>query len=85
MKRTNIYLEDRQTRILDRLAEQGGVSRAEMIRRLLDRALSGADADLASALTAIDSSFGALADVDIPERASDEREAHLSRMWHGTR
>lgn len=85
MKRTNIYLEDRQTETLDRLAAQEGVSRAEMIRRLLDRALVGADADLATALAAIDSSFGVLADIDIPERAPDDRDIHLARMWraHG--
>ena len=44
MRRTNIYLEERQTRALDRLADAEGTSRAEIIRRLIDRALdTGAD------------------------------------------
>lgn len=43
MERTSIYLERRQTTMLDRLAAGEGVSRAEVIRRLLDRALGGED------------------------------------------
>jgi metal-responsive CopG/Arc/MetJ family transcriptional regulator len=34
MTRTKIYLEDRQTAMLDRIAAEEGVSRAEVIRRL---------------------------------------------------
>ena len=41
MQRTNIYLEERQTRALNRLATAAGVSRAEMLRRILDRGLAG--------------------------------------------
>ena len=37
MQRTNIYLDERQVEALDRLAQTEGVSRAEVIRRLLDR------------------------------------------------
>lgn len=81
MNRTNIYLEDRQMEALDRLAATEGVSRAEMIRRLLDRALAGGDRDLAADLHAIDAAFGALADIQGPERGSGERERHLDRMW----
>lgn len=82
MDRTNIYLEHRQTEALDRLARDEGVSRAEMIRRLLDRALGGVDDDLAGDLVAIDDSFGALQDADVPERGPGDREDHLARMWH---
>ena len=35
----NIYLAERQTEALDRIAADEGISRAEVIRRLLDRAL----------------------------------------------
>jgi hypothetical protein len=62
-------------------ARRRGVSRAEVIRRLLDRALGSADADLAADLSAIDDSFGALAELDVPARAADDREDHLARMW----
>lgn len=79
--RTNIYLEDRQTAMLDRIASEEGVSRAEVIRRLLDRALAGRDDDLAADLAAIDDSFGVLGDVDVPARGAGEREEHLARMW----
>lgn len=85
MKRTNIYLEAEQTAALDRLASDEGTSRAEMIRRLLDRALVGGDSHLDADLAAIDSSFGALADedfeVDAAERGDDDRQAHLARLW----
>lgn len=50
MKRTNIYLDEEQTASLDKLAAQEGVSRAELIRLLLNRALTTAGDDLASDL-----------------------------------
>ncbi|MFN8098621.1 MAG: CopG family transcriptional regulator [Dermatophilaceae bacterium] len=82
MNRTNIYLEDRQVEMLDVLARQEGVSRAEVIRRLLDRTLTGRNVDLESDLAIIDDSFGALAaDGTWAERAPAEREAHLARLW----
>jgi metal-responsive CopG/Arc/MetJ family transcriptional regulator len=81
MTRTNIYLEDRQTAALDQLAAEEGVSRAEVIRRLIDRALAGRDDDLAADLAAIDQSFGVLEDVDVPRRGAGDREEHLARIW----
>jgi len=81
MTRTNIYLEERQTAILDRIAGEEGVSRAEVIRRLIDRALAGRDDDFAADLAAIDESFGALGELDVQARGSSDREEHLSRMW----
>ena len=81
MKRTNIYLDTDQTAALDRLAGEEGVSRAELIRRLLDRALGSQDDDLAADLAAIEESFGALHDVDIAARSAGDREEHLARMW----
>jgi Arc/MetJ-type ribon-helix-helix transcriptional regulator len=81
MKRTNIYLGDEQTEQLDRIAAEEGVSRAEIIRRLIDRALAGGQDDLAADLAAIDDSFGALRDIDQPVRVKDERDEHLARMW----
>lgn len=81
MQRTNIYLEDRQTEALDRLAAEEGVSRAEIIRRLIDRALEGDSSDTQRDLARIDLSFGILADIDLVDRAPSERDAHLDRMW----
>jgi hypothetical protein len=80
MKRMNIYLDQEQTELLDRLAGQEGVPRAEIVRRLLDRASAGGQDDLAADLAAIDDSFGALRDVDIPSRGRGGREEHLTRM-----
>lgn len=82
MERTNIYLEPRQTERLDRLAKDEGVSRAEIIRRLLDRALGGLDDHLEADLAAIDASFGAWQNAEVPDRGLGDREAHLDRMWH---
>ncbi|EUA10487.1 ribbon-helix-helix, copG family protein [Mycobacterium kansasii 732] len=84
MRRTNIYLDEQQTASLDRLAKQQGVSRAELIRQLLERALASADDNLASDLKAIDDSFGTLRDVDLPGRFPGYREEHLARVWRGT-
>ncbi len=81
MHRTNIYLDDRQIALLDRLASDEGVSRAEVIRRVIDKALSGADDDRTADLAAIDFSFGALADVEYDERGPGDREEHLARVW----
>lgn len=81
MRRTNIYLGEEQTAALDRLAKQQDISRAELIRQLLDRVLTDADASLSSDLQAIDDSFGALRDFDAPPRTGGNREEHLDRMW----
>ncbi|MPZ26371.1 MAG: ribbon-helix-helix protein, CopG family [Micromonosporaceae bacterium] len=84
MTRTNIYLDDRQTAMLDRLASEEGVSRAEVIRRLIGRALSGRDDDLAVDLAAIEESFGVLENADAPVREPGSREEHLARLWQAT-
>jgi hypothetical protein len=84
MKRTNIYLDEVQTASLDRLAAQEGVSRAEIIRQLLNRALTSADDNLAADLQAIGDSFGAAQEIDLPVRGSRGREEHLARAWRRT-
>lgn len=73
MKRTNIYLDEEQTASLDKLAAQEGVSRAELIRLLLNRALTTAGDDLASDLQAINDSFGTLRHLDPRVRRSGGR------------
>lgn len=83
IQRTNIYLDERQCEMLDRLAADEGVSRAELIRRLLDRALAGANRDLAVDLEAIEASFGAAPDVEITARGASGREEHLERVRRG--
>ncbi len=81
MRRVTLYLDDQQFVILDRLADQEGVSRAHVIRRLLDRALFEGDADRDADLDAIDRSFEALPDREAAERGPDGRADHLSRVW----
>lgn len=81
MRRTNIYLDEQQCASLDRLAAEEGTSRAELIRRVLDRWLAGGDHDLQRDLDAIETSFSVLAALDVPEREPDDRAAHLDRMW----
>ncbi len=81
MQRTNIYLDERQIELLDRLAAAEGVSRAEVIRRLVDRSLTGGDDSLAADLAAIDLSFGAMANVEYDDRGPGDRESHLARVW----
>jgi hypothetical protein len=81
MKRTNIYLAEGQADALDRAARAAGVSRAELIRELIDRAIGGhPGADLAADLAAIDGSFGILAGEDAFAREADERMSYLERL-----
>jgi hypothetical protein len=82
MKRTNIYLAEGQADALDRVAQAAGVSRAELIRELIDRAIGGhPGADLMADLAAIDGSFGILAgEQDTFARVRDERMNYLERL-----
>ncbi|TDE00266.1 CopG family transcriptional regulator [Jiangella asiatica] len=84
MHRTNLYLTEQQTSALDRLAAQEGTSRAEIVRRLLDRALAGEDDDLVADLAAIDSAFGAYRDAEVAPREPGQREDHLAGLWERT-
>lgn len=82
MKRTNIYLGEAQSAALDQVAHAQGISRAELIRQLIDRGvgISGVD-DLEADLAAIRDSFGVLRDEDVPlVRGPDERSRHLDRV-----
>jgi hypothetical protein len=81
MNRTNIYLDERQTRSLDELARAQGISRASLIRRLIDRGLDTTDDDLASDLAAIETSFGVLVEeTDFLGRGVDDRARHLDAV-----
>lgn len=82
MKRTNIYLAEGQAAALDRVAQAEGVSRAELIRELIDRAIGGhPGADLAADLAAIDGSFAVLAGEETTfGRGRDERMDYLDRL-----
>ncbi len=81
MQRTNIYLAAEQCEALDGLAAEEGISRAEVIRRLIDAGLAGRDNDVAGDVAAIEDSFGALSEVEAVTRSADGRSVHLDRMW----
>lgn len=82
--RTNIYLEARQSAALDAAAEARGISRAELVRQIIDRAIgAGAAVDAESDLAAIEASFGSLAgagDFDTVARGPDDRSRHLHKI-----
>jgi CopG-like RHH_1 or ribbon-helix-helix domain, RHH_5 len=81
MKRTNIYLAEGQAAALDRAAEAEGVSRAELIRGLIDRAIGREpSADLAADLAAISDSFGVIAGQEAFPRTRDQRMDYLDRL-----
>lgn len=81
MKRTNIYLAEGQVAALDRVAQAEGVSRAELIRELIDRAVGGQPgADRAADLTAVDESFGILAGEEPFVRQRDSRMDYLDHL-----
>ena len=77
MKRTNIYLEVEQAERLAQLASEEGLSRAELIRRLIDRHLNDGDEDLESDLAAIEGSFAALG----PAEALPRDPANAKSTW----
>lgn len=85
MYRTNIYLAEEQARSLDEAARAQGLSRAALIRRLIDRGLDQNDGNLESDLEAIEASFGAVAGGDFLGREVDERALHLERVRTGAR
>jgi hypothetical protein len=60
------------------------MSRAELIRQLLDRVLANADDSLASDVHAIKDSFGAVRDMDMPARGRGGREERLARICRST-
>ena len=82
MKRTNIYLDEAQSAALEQVARTQGISRAELIRQLIDRSIgASAAADLEADLAAIRDSFGTARGEDVSVgRGSDERAQHLDRM-----
>jgi hypothetical protein len=82
MRRTNIYLGEQQSAAVEEVARARGVSRAELIRQLIDSGLSEpGSGDLDTDLEAIAESFGVLADShDFPTRGPDERARHLDRV-----
>lgn len=63
MRRTQIYITDEQERLLAARAADGGVAKAEVIRRILDRALGLADEPEARR-EAIRATAGLLPDAD---------------------
>lgn len=85
MKRTNIYLEERQTTALDEVARRTGITRAEVVRRYVDRGL-GEDVDsVEDDLAAFDTTFGVLSGGDgegqPTERDDGARQKDLRRLW----
>ncbi len=77
VKRTQIYLTERQHAEIARQAADLGVSKAEVIRRVLDEAL-GIDDGAAARVAAIDASAGVLADApDWPEWLAAVRGAPM--------
>lgn len=81
MKRTNIYLTEEQDRMIARRARALSISKAEVVRRLLDAGLGIADAvDVEEALEA---TFGLWADRserDLEDLRSRRESDRLDRL-----
>ena len=81
MRRTNIYLGDAQTAALEQRSRREGVSRAELVRRLIDQGLGDPIPDLDADLRAISDSFAAWEGAPAPwTRGVDRRQRHLDRV-----
>lgn len=80
MRRTQIYITDEQNQRLADSAQDAGISKAEAIRRILDRALDTGDPE-AEARAIIDATSGIFADYPgwqewqraVRGRSADER------------
>lgn len=84
MNRTNIYLSEQQSNVLDRLAKSEGISRSELIRRLLDSSIGSSEANLEADLRAIDESFGALeSEAILFDRGPGDRSRYLDDLRAG--
>ena len=81
MQRTNIYLDAEQIAALDQLAHEQQTSRADVIRRLVDRGLEGSRLDAHSDTEVIHASFGALSSIGGSQRDAGQRQEHLDQMW----
>ena len=91
MRRTQIYITEEQDRLVAARASELGVSKAEVIRELLDQGLGSTDTDDARR-GAIDDSFAAMVDApDWPDwlagvrsgRGADERLRLLAAETRG--
>jgi hypothetical protein len=83
MHRTNIYLDELQIVGLDAAARREGTTRAELVRRFVDRGLAADRADIERDLTVLREAFGALRDTDDAgvDRGDGDRGEHLAAMW----
>ncbi len=80
MFRTNIYLDEDQVRALDQAARAQGLSRASLIRRLIDRGMDVGDGNLEADLAAIEATFNLSNDDAFVVRGDDARARHLERI-----
>jgi len=88
MRRIQISLTEEHDRLVARMATDLGISKAEAIRRLLDRALGAGDAE-ADARQAIRATAGLLADYpdweewqrEVRGRTADDRLRGLRSAW----
>ena len=82
MQRTNIYLSDEQQRRIGTKARADGVSKAKVVRGLLDSALGIGDGEEATE-AALESSFGIWADrpdQEIAEALAWRRSDRFDRL-----
>ncbi|MGO8723207.1 MAG: hypothetical protein ACLQRM_10805 [Acidimicrobiales bacterium] len=70
-----------RSRSFDGVARAQGISRAALIRRLIDPGLDQTDSDLESDLAAIEASFNVLSgEENFLERGTDDRSRHLGSV-----
>ena len=81
MRRTNIYLDDATITHLDRLADTQGVSRAEVVREMIQAGLVNQDRDEQYDLRQLDATFGIARDIQFYREGGSARDAHLNEMW----
>lgn len=80
MHRTNIYLTEEQCAALDRVARMRGTNRSDVVRDYVTQGLTiefDGDDRVDRLLAAIDASFGAAPEIEMPDRSDAERDKYL--------
>ena len=81
MRRTNIYLDDATITHLDHLANAQGVSRAEVVREMIQAGLANQVRDEQHDIRQLDLTFGIARDIQFHREGNSARETHLDEMW----
>ena len=74
-------MDDATITHLDRLAGAQGVSRAEVVREMVEAGLANQDRDEQHDLRQLDITFGMAREIQFHREGGSARDIHLDEMW----